>query len=529
MLQTAVDPVRWVRTHVLPEGGVCVSSRRRVACPAASASLLLPLHARGEAELAHAIASWLPLAQRADGSFAGDTPSVVRGLALALPHHPSVEPVLRRACDWLMSADPTVPSLAAMRTAGVGLGETRYVDFAGRALAQWLERRPPNDFGIGEMPSRDFAAVQSSLCELGQHDRATAGLRSLAAFQQAGGAVPASSDVVWVCTLGQLQAAIAFAKVGERERAEQALRFLEPFVLPSQGLFGSFGPGADLAVDEELAAAAALWLDAEDALAAHAAPTPTYDHNLSAEDWHDSIAGTARAEGIAASVRTGDVPRWVQPVLDATAPGQSLLELGSGTGALSAALAHAGRHCALLDFSRESLALGAAVFGQLALAGRFCEADVLSALPFADRSFDCVWSSGLLEHFDDDRIDHIVAESARLARRAVIALVPNAGSIPYRLGKFAQERAGTWPWGREDPKQSLRATFERAGLDRIREWTIAPHHALEFVEDPGLRGAFTAFYDSLSADELTELGQGYLLVTVGEPAGLRQGGGSCRA
>ena len=48
MLQTAIDPVAWIRAHLLPEGGVCVSSRKRVPYPEVSGYLVPSLYARGE-------------------------------------------------------------------------------------------------------------------------------------------------------------------------------------------------------------------------------------------------------------------------------------------------------------------------------------------------------------------------------------------------------------------------------------------------------------------------------------------------
>src|SRR5690606_24012991 len=109
------------------------------------------------------------------------------------------------------------------------------------------------------------------------------------------------------------------------------------------------------------------------------------------------------------------------------------------------------------------------------------------------------------EHFDPHIIEHIVTESARIARRRVVALVPNAKSVPYRLGKRHQEQSGEWSWGREEPFATLRDVFERAGLIDVQEWTVAPEHALQFLtgtDQQATKSELLAFYASLSADQL---------------------------
>ncbi len=245
------------------------------------------------------------------------------------------------------------------------------------------------------------------------------------------------------------------------------------------------------------------------------------DSNLPPEEWHESITRGASPDSVAANVLKGVAPPWIEPVLAESSEGDALLELGSGTGELSAHLARLGRKVSLLDFSEDCLKFAADVFGQLGLQGKYVQGDVLKKLPFENQSVDVVWSSGLLEHFTDAQIAHIIAESARVATKKVISLVPNANSKPYRLGKEMQEREGRWIWGKEDPKDTLKPVFEKAGLRNIREYSIAPEHALNFLDAPSLapiRDQMARLFASLSPDQLQALNQGYLLVTIGEVA-----------
>ena len=240
---------------------------------------------------------------------------------------------------------------------------------------------------------------------------------------------------------------------------------------------------------------------------------------LDSEEWHEAITAGATPGEIAASVRAGTVPEWVKPVLELTRPGDVVLEQGSGTAAMSAWLALRGRQVVLLDYSQPCLDFGLAVFRELGLpAPRAICADIRQPLPLADRSVDFVWSSGVLEHFSDDEIVHILSESRRVARKQVFSLVPNARAMAYRLGKWDQEQGGRWPYGYEDPKHSLAHLFARAGLQAVREFSVGPLHALNFLDDARFapaREALAAFMQQLPAEQLQQLDQGYLLGTVG--------------
>ncbi|WP_374287648.1 methyltransferase domain-containing protein [Desulfovibrio desulfuricans] len=239
---------------------------------------------------------------------------------------------------------------------------------------------------------------------------------------------------------------------------------------------------------------------------------------LSSGDWHNAIVGGQTPETVAQRVHDGVCSRWGQLLLELTKPGEVCLELGSGTGEISSTLALHKRQPVLLDFSVDSLRFSERLFSLLHLEGEFKQADVLGELPCGRASADVVWSGGLLEHFSDGQIQHIVSESARVARRMVVSLVPNACSLPYRLGKWAQEQSGEWKWGYEDPKFSLADFFMRAGLVDVREFSIASGHALKFMTFPGsekLIPVWENWLASLPAEDKERLNQGYLLVTVG--------------
>ena len=145
--------------------------------------------------------------------------------------------------------------------------------------------------------------------------------------------------------------------------------------------------------------------------------------------------------------------------------------------------------------------------------------DATLTLPFTGGCFDCVWSSGLLEHFTVDERRAMLREWARVCRGQLISLVPNAASMAYRIGKLAQERDGVWPYGLETPILSLREDYEAADLKVVAEFSVGAQHSLNFLQDRSTRRVLGNAFAALSRAELRGWHQGYLLVTIGEVVG----------
>jgi cyclopropane fatty-acyl-phospholipid synthase-like methyltransferase len=79
--------------------------------------------------------------------------------------------------------------------------------------------------------------------------------------------------------------------------------------------------------------------------------------------------------------------------------GKRVLEVGCGRGSLSCYFSDAGFQCALVDISLKAVNIAKRIFASNGLDGKFAVGDVRT-LPFAERSFDVVFSIGLLEHME---------------------------------------------------------------------------------------------------------------------------------
>ncbi len=121
-------------------------------------------------------------------------------------------------------------------------------------------------------------------------------------------------------------------------------------------------------------------------------------------------------------------------ILKYTNDGESLLETGCGSGDLSAYLANNERIVSICDFSENILNQTIERFkvSKIKLFGAHI-VDITKKFPFEDNEFDVVWSSGVLEQWEDSEMLEVLKESVRVSKRCVISLIPNKKSIAYRF------------------------------------------------------------------------------------------------
>ena len=242
-------------------------------------------------------------------------------------------------------------------------------------------------------------------------------------------------------------------------------------------------------------------------------------HFLSPSEWASLLLGDASPQGVASQLDKGEVLPWAKLLLELTSPGDRILDLGSGRGDHGGFLALHGREVTSLDWSHRNLGFSAALTTELGTRGSFVQADMTHALPFRTGSFDVVFSCGVLEYFTRNVMSAICSEALRLSTKRVVILIPNAWSIPYRIGKAYMERTGQWPWGNETPAYSLRAVFKASAKRlRVQQFSVSARHSLEFLTMPG-GGPVRRLLKRVFPPDCyarAPLRQGYLLVAIAD-------------
>lgn len=141
-----------------------------------------------------------------------------------------------------------------------------------------------------------------------------------------------------------------------------------------------------------------------------------------------------------------------------------VLEVGAGSGRLSALLANEGHQLTCLDYTPEALEAARRNFADAGVKGEFVQGDAFD-LPFPEGSFDAVFSTGLFEHYADP--SPIVAEMSRVLRPGGVLfsdIVPRKFSS-LRALEFLRPKPPFFE--RSFTRQEILRLLEAAGLERI--------------------------------------------------------------
>lgn len=134
----------------------------------------------------------------------------------------------------------------------------------------------------------------------------------------------------------------------------------------------------------------------------------------------------------------------------------SILDVGAASGDMGRAMLRSYPHAAVTSFDSMPDHLAPAAYPKVA-------GDAF-AMPFKDASFDFVFSSLFLHHFENDRVVDLLRGFRRIARRAVLAIDLERG--PF-ASAFLPATAWLFHWHPitlHDGPVSVRAAFKRTEL-----------------------------------------------------------------
>ena len=186
--------------------------------------------------------------------------------------------------------------------------------------------------------------------------------------------------------------------------------------------------------------------------------------------------------------------------------GMKVLDAGCGPGSMNLEFIKKGAVVALVDYNNKTLQKAKKFFtenvGLPPQKWNVYQQDVRK-MYFQNGTFDLVWSSGTIEHFDKFDLHSVLREMVRLSREWVITFAPNNQCVPYEYWKEKQRKEGTWPYGIEDSKLSMKKEFEAFELTVLAEGSVGSNMFDKFIKESG----FTGGYDK---------NEQYLLYTIGK-------------
>ncbi len=171
------------------------------------------------------------------------------------------------------------------------------------------------------------------------------------------------------------------------------------------------------------------------------------------------------------------VAEFVQP-----ADSFTMLDVGAASGDMGAALQRVYRRATIVSLDRKFVHLEPAAHPKVA-------GDAFQ-MPFAQRSFDFVFSSLFLHHFSNDEVVDLLRNFATIARRAVLAIDLERGPLAYHFIPATRWLFGWHEISLHDGPVSVRAAFKKhelrelalcAGLARSRVAVHRPWARLSLV------------------------------------------------
>lgn len=238
-----------------------------------------------------------------------------------------------------------------------------------------------------------------------------------------------------------------------------------------------------------------------------------YSKALDNEGWSEHYNMNS-LNSVVAMITSGGVSVWSEELCRIIIEGDTCLEIGCGTGISSLWLAKHGRKATALDYTESSVALVSAASEKLGVNLNVVLYDATKELPFKEKSFDYAFQCGLLEHFGTEKQIELLKNWKKCCKY-MISMIPNAASIPYRLGKQIMEEKGSWEYGLEIPKHSMAMEFTAAGITVEKEYSIGTDWAMRFLPE---RHYLKKCINKMKKQgiNLDEYMQGYLLVTIGK-------------
>lgn len=452
--------IKWLKSNIVENKGIINNSGMKKPYPEVTGYFIPSLLQWGYRDTAVSFAKWLCDIQKPDGSwydtedkqpYIFDSAQILKGL-LSIRHlYPEVDANIRRGCDWILSnmnEDGRLPSprendfgdgktygeiihiycLSPLVEAGEIFHMPEYIEKAYRILTYYKEHEYEQIMQFSLL-SHFYAYVMEGLLDMGEEKLVREAMEGVAHLQKESGAVPAYSDVNWVCSTGMFQLALVWFRLGELERGNKAFQYACRLQNVSGGWFGGYL--SDESFDEintyfpnsEISWAVKYFLDALywKNKAEFEKQAPMFKDTLSASDGRYLIIEDVLA-------------KYVNEEGESSEPA-IIADIGCGKGAYLKNLIRK-----FPNFQYAAVDLSETVMSYIGNQKIRINQGTLTNIPYDDNTFDFVYTCEALEHAVD--IENAIKEMARVTKpNGMIAIIDKNKDM---LGYFEIEEWEQW-------------------------------------------------------------------------------------
>jgi SAM-dependent methyltransferase len=199
-----------------------------------------------------------------------------------------------------------------------------------------------------------------------------------------------------------------------------------------------------------------------------------------------------------------------------------VLELGAGSGHLSALLAEMGFDVTLLDFSEVAINKAKKTFEHRNLKGSFVLGDFLDTdwTKKVEGHYDIIWNSGVMEHFNAVSLGEALRSIRRVVARKYVFIVPNPRSFPYLLYRYYMTVNGRWDVGEEYVRGDYTQILEGSGFKNVYSKYMGARWTEFLVSVFVNEGAKSFPYVDLLRSGIMDEKDNYLIAYVAEGGGV---------
>lgn len=452
--------IKWLKSNIVENKGIINNSGMKKPYPEVTGYFIPSLLQWGYRDTAVSFAKWLCDIQKPDGSwydtedkqpYIFDSAQILKGL-LSIRHlYPEVDANIRRGCDWILSnmnEDGRLPSprendfgdgktygeiihiycLSPLVEAGEIFHMPEYIEKAYRILTYYKEHEYEQIMQFSLL-SHFYAYVMEGLLDMGEEKLVREAMEGVAHLQKESGAVPAYSDVNWVCSTGMFQLALVWFRLGELERGNKAFQYACKLQNVSGGWFGgylsdersdelnTYFPNSEISWAVKYFLDALYWKNKEE----FEKQAPMFKDTLSASDGRYLII-----EDILA--------KYVNEERESSEPA-IIADIGCGKGAYLKNLIRK-----FPDFQYAAVDLSETVMSYIGNQKIRINQGTLTNIPYDDNTFDFVYTCEALEHAVD--IENAIKEMARVTKpNGRIAIIDKNKDM---LGYFEIEEWEQW-------------------------------------------------------------------------------------